>query len=62
MSAIVKALKDKKIRIDHEDKWLVWSDSRQEWTVWQKKRYARNSKIICFTDDEEKAVRNLLYA
>lgn len=62
MSAILKALKDKKLRIDHEDKWLVWNQNEQEWEVWQKKRYARHSKIICITDDEERAVQNLLYA
>ncbi len=62
MSAIVKALKDNKLRIDHEDKWLVWSDSHQEWAVWQKKAYARHSKIIHMGTDEERAVQSLLYS
>jgi len=40
------------------DKWLCWQQDC--WTVYQKKKYSKNSQIIIQTKYEEEAVSELL--
>ncbi len=61
---IYEALKSKSedIRLtnDAENRWLVWDIGIGQWTVWQRKRYERQSGCLYHGNSVDDAVEILL--
>lgn len=59
---IIGALKseDTNLRISNGNKWLIYNSFRQEWIVYESKRYARVSQELISTQNEEIAIKKLL--
>lgn len=59
---ILEALKSPKysLRVDWMDRWLVYDEVFDLWTVYERKTKDRNSKMILSTPSEENAVNELL--
>ncbi len=56
---ILKALLENNSRLEIGDKWLIaWEDGRM-FTVYQCKPYAKKTRTLIETDNEEKACRIL---
>ena len=57
---IIEALKKiDGLRIENGTKWLIFD--KEEWVVFQRKKRAKNSKILIRTEEEEDAIRKLLF-
>lgn len=59
---IVEALKNSSsgLRIEHGQRWLYYDDVFKHWVVMEHKYYQRGSTILIETEDEERAVMELL--
>ena len=60
---ITEALKTKhrNVRISCGSRWLVWDDTLNSWTVHSRKYAQKYTRTIVITEDEEEAVKHLLY-
>ena len=57
---IEEALKQNQgMRIDYNEKWLVWGDTGT-WEVWTHKYHARNSTLVNWSNTFEIALRYLV--
>ena len=56
---ILEALQGTTARVSYGSRWLVYSMAG-EFTVYEARPYAKNSKVLIFTDDEELAVQKLI--
>ncbi len=60
MNAIMEAMKENNLRLVYEDKWMVWSNIYNTWTVMQRKKHKHSNTTLIVTVHEELAVRKLL--
>ena len=61
---IYDALKNKNedIRLtnDAKDRWLVWDEGINQWAVWQRRRYERQSGCLYHGDSCDEAIKILV--
>jgi len=61
---IVEALQnykpDRDIRITIGDKWMLWNEDRDEWTVFQRKAYGKYTSVLISTTSESDAIAILM--
>lgn len=56
----VLKMKERDVRVTSYDKWLVWSDNNNAYTVYQRKMYAKKTRTLFVSIDYSKALEVLV--